>query len=67
MNVGIVAFEKENGVIAAYNTFIYREDLRTYKNLVFCMTFTANSHRKLSTEDIVLTVSFYEHMAYDLE
>ena len=59
VNVGTVAFEKENGVIVAYNTFIYREDLRTYKNLVFSYdipqpTVIVNSQ----PEDIVLTVSF---------
>lgn len=59
VNVGTAAFVKENGSIVAYNTFIYRDDLRTYKNLVFSydtpqQTVIVNSQ----PEDIVLTVNF---------
>ena len=59
VNVGTAAFVKENGVIVAYNTFIHRDDLRTYNNLVFSYdtpqpTVIVNSQ----PEDIVLTVNF---------
>ncbi len=59
VNVGTVAFVKEDGVIVAYSTFIHKDDLRTYKNLVFSYdtpqpTIILNSQ----PEDIVLTVNF---------
>ena len=59
VNVGTVAFVKENSAIVAYSTFIHKDDLRTYKNLVFSYD-TPQPTVIVSSqpEDIVLTVNF---------